>query len=512
MKGLNASVKWYLLLNQTKVEEYMNHPINAQTEVFKYLIYSADHTVWGRKYDFKNITSPKEFADRVPLGDYETHKAFINRMMHGEPDLLWPGRIKWFSKSSGTTNDKSKFIPVSMENLRKCHIQGNRDLMSLYLTACPDATIFENKGKGLVMGGSLSTFEPYPKTRYGDVSAIMIENMPSFFKHVFNTPSTEISLMSEWEEKIERMAHETIQENVTNIGGVPTWTLVLFKRILEITGKSNILEVWPNLQVYFHGAVSFEPYKSQFKEFIPSDDMKYFEVYNATEGYFAASDTNESGDMLLFLDNGIFYEFIPMEEWDKDHPKTLTIGEVETGKTYALVISTNAGLWRYQIGDTIEFTSTNPYRIKITGRTKHFINVFGEEVMVANTDKALAMACRDTQAEVNEYTVAPIFFADTDNGKGGHEWLIEFEKLPDSVEQFSQLLDSYLQKINSDYEAKRYKNMALEQLQIRVVPKNTFHNWLKSKGKFGGQHKVPRLSNERKYVEEIMTYMREHSN
>lgn len=311
--------------------------------------------------------------------------------------------------------------------------------------------------------------------------------------------------MPDFEEKIERMARQCSQQDVVMIGGVPTWTVVLFRKILELTGKSNMLEVWPNFQVYIHGGVSFTPYRDQFRQFLPSGQVSYQEIYNASEGYFAIQNDFESGDMLLLLDNGIYYEFIPMDQWHQPAPKAVPLEAVEVGKNYAIVISTNGGLWRYTPGDTVTFTSTFPYKIKITGRTRQFVNAFGEEVMVENTDRALAMTCAQTGAVVLEYTVAPVYFKGP--GKGGHEWLVEFEKKPSDMQSFSSLLDQNLQKVNSDYEAKRYHNMALEQLQLRPMPRGTFHQWLKMKGKYGGQHKVPRLSNERKYVEDILEFL-----
>lgn len=506
MSVLNTAMRQFIKLRLPRIERFIKRPVEVQQWVFHDLIYKAKRTEWGQQYDYESIRSPLDFRNRIPVGDYDTHKPYINRMMHGEQNVLWRGRIKWFSKSSGTTNDKSKYLPVSKVNLKKCHLRGGMDLLSLYYKSFPNATIFS--GKGLGMGGSYERFQPYPKTRFGDVSAIMISHIPNFIKPWYYTPPDDIALMSEWEAKIERMAQHVIHQDIRNIGGVPTWMVVLFRRILDITGKANMLEVWPNMEVCVHGGVSFEPYRKQFETFFPSNQVKFFEAYNASEGFFASQAEPYANDMLLLLDNGIFYEFIPMREWGKAHPQTVQLEDVKIGENYALVISTNAGLWRYQNGDTITFTSKNPFKIKITGRTKHFINAFGEEVMVANTDKAIAMTCEQTQAVVSEYTVAPIYFAETQIGKGGHDWLVEFSQKPASLEQFIDLLDKNLQTINSDYEAKRYKNMALERLQLKSIPQNTFHNWLKSKGKYGGQHKVPRLSNDRRYLEDILEFMR----
>ncbi len=499
---VNNIFKWYLLERYSMIERFMEYPINAQNEVWDNLITTAEDTVWGREHHFKLLNDRKEFSQNVPLQDYETLKPYIQRMMHGEKDVLWPGLVEWFSKSSGTTSDKSKFIPVSSQNLKKCHIRGSWDTLTLLYHNKPESQIFA--GKNLIMGGSLISFEEYPDSKIGDVSAIMMANMPSFAKP-FYAPNLEIGLMSEWEKKIELTAKAALDLNITMIGGVPTWTIVLFRKLLEITGKSNILEVWPNFETYIHGGVSFTPYREQFRQFLPSDSVNYIEIYNASEGYFAIQNDFQTDDMLLLLDNGIYYEFLPMEEWDKEHPQTVLLEEVEIGKNYALVISTNAGLWRYMPGDTIMFTNITPFKIKVTGRTKQFINAFGEEVMVSNTDQALAETCKEFSTVVTEYTVAPHYFED--GGKGSHQWLIEFEKQPESLKNFAEKLDKNLQNINSDYEAKRYKNMALTNLTIQDLPKGTFHQWMKKRGKLGGQHKIPRLANHREYVEDILNFL-----
>jgi hypothetical protein len=505
-RSINRLFRWYLHQRFRRIERFKRQPHTVQRELLMQMISASKNTVWGRRFHYKSMRSPRDFARRVPVQDYESLKPFINRMMYGEKDVLWNGYVRWFSKSSGTTNDKSKFIPVTPINLKSCHIRGSWDTMTLLYERYPHARQFESKS--LVMGGSLNTFAPYPRTRFGDVSAIMTYNMP-YVGRPFFTPDIETALMPEWEEKINRIADIISQEkNLVSVGGVPTWTIVLFRKVLEITGKDHILEVWPEFQSYIHGGVSFTPYRKQFREFLPSDDIIYQETYNASEGYFAVQDRFESGDMLLLLDNGIYYEFLPMEEWDKEEPEAVPLSEVEPGRNYAMIITTNAGMWRYLIGDTVEFTSTSPYRIRITGRTQQFVNAFGEEVMVANTDKALAETCRQTGAAVVDYTVAPIYFSEA--GKGSHEWIIEFEKHPEDLEAFRTLLDKNLQRINSDYEAKRYKSMALEKLTIRPVPENSFHKWLKSKGKLGGQHKVPRLANNRKYVEDILQFVEEN--
>ncbi len=483
----------------------MRHPHEVQHNLLKQLIETSRHTEWGRKFDFKTIRRPETFAERVPVQDYDSLKPYIQRMMYGEKDVLWGGQVRWFSKSSGTTSDKSKFIPVSTQNLKECHIKGSWDTMTLFYRNRPDAQQFELKS--MLMGGSLTAFEPYPRTTIGDVSAIMIQHMPIVGRPFF-LPDRKTALLAEWETKLERLAQAGAREpNVVMIGGVPTWTVVLFRRILEITGKRHMLEVWPHFQAYIHGGVSFTPYKKQFEAFFPSEQVSYQEIYNASEGYFAVQDDFSSNDLLLLLSNGIYYEWLPMKEWNREFPRAVPLWEVQPGKNYAMVISTNSGLWRYVPGDTVQFTSTAPYKIRITGRTKQFVNAFGEEVMVENTDNALAATCRELDAIATEYTVAPVYFSNS--GKGGHEWLIEFEKFPADLELFTNLLDKNLQKFNSDYEAKRYRSMALERLHLRPVPIGTFRNWLRSKGKLGGQNKVPRLANNRQHVEAILEFLGE---
>ncbi len=502
---INRAFKAYYAFRMNHIEHFMQHPHEVQESVLKNLLDVTQDTEWGHTYDYASIKSPHTFAGRVPIQDYESIKPYIQRMMHGEKDILWPGQVRRFSKSSGTTSDKSKFIPVSDENLENCHLKGSWDSMTLFYHQRPDARIFECKT--LLMAGSLSRFEPYHKTIFGDISAIMVSQMPKIARPFF-TPDIPTALLQNFEEKIERTAQLVSQESdMVSIGGVPTWVIVLFRRILEITGKSNMLKVWPDFQAYIHGGVSFLPYQEQFRQFFPSDQVSYQEIYNASEGYFAAQSDFNTKDMLLLLDSGVYYEFIPMEHWNDEDKTAIPLSEVELGKNYAIVVSTNAGLWRYLPGDTVMFTSKYPYKIKITGRTKHFINAFGEEVMVENTDRALAKTCAETRAIVSEYTVAPIYLEE--DGKGGHEWLIEFDKAPNDLAQFADLLDANLQQINSDYEAKRFKNMALERLQIHAIEPGTFIRWLRSKGKFGSQVKVPRLSNDRKYVDEVLAFLKE---
>jgi hypothetical protein len=419
--------------------------------------------------------------------------------MNREENLLWNTPVSWFAKSSGTTNDKSKFIPITTESLEDCHYKASKDVLTMYYNYNPDSDLLT--GKGLVIGGSHQMCPVNEEAQYGDLSAVLLQNTPVWANWI-RTPELSIALLDEWENKIEQLALSTIYENVTSISGVPTWTLVLIKRILEITGKQSLIEVWPNLEMYLHGGVSFRPYKEQFQKLIGAD-INYLEMYNASEGFFAAQDSPDADGVLLFLDHGIFYEFMPVEEYGKENPRTIGLNKVELNKNYAPVISTNGGLWRYIVGDTIEFTSLNPFRIKVTGRLKHFINAFGEELMVANADKAIAIASAKTNSIVNDYTAAPVYFSDNSNGT--HEWLIEFEKQPQHIQEFAYELDCALKNINSDYEAKRHKDIALRMPVIHNLPANTFTDWLRSKGKLGGQHKVPRLSNERKFVEEILS-------
>lgn len=487
-----------------QMELYRKFPMDVQQEVFQNLIEEAKFTEWGKKFEYKSIRSIKDFQDRVPIQNYDTLKPFINRIMEGEQNILWPSDIKWFAMSSGTTSDKSKFIPVSIESLEDCHFKGGKDMLSIYCNNHPDTKLFS--GKNLVMGGSHKVHQINSECSYGDLSAVLIKNLPIWVE-MQRTPDIEIALMDNWEEKIIKMAESTAKEDVTNISGVPTWTVVLAKKILEITGKNNLLEVWPNLELYIHGAVNFEPYKNKFSELIPSSKMNYLETYNASEGFFAIQDTKDS-DLLLMLDYGIFFEFLPMEELEKENPKALVLEEIELEKNYAMVISTNAGLWRYAIGDTVKFTSKNPYRLKITGRTKHFINAFGEELIIDNAENALVKACKETFAIIQDYTAGPIYFEG--NKAGGHEWIIEFEKPPNDFLKFSEILDKSLCEFNSDYEAKRKGDMALQFPIIHQAPKNTFYEWLKSKNKIGGQHKVPRLSNNRDYLEELIPLLKEH--
>ncbi len=501
MKLLSPAISRFARLRLWSIEQWMAEPVKAQHQVWQDLLAAGQYTEFGRQYNFSQIQSLADFKNTIPIQNYEDVKPFIDRMMQGEENVLWNTPISWFAKSSGTTSDKSKFIPVSEESLKENHYKASKDVLSLYYIANPESDLLT--GKGLVIGGSHQINQLNEEIQYGDLSAVVLQNSP-FWSNWIRTPDLSIALMDEWEEKIEKLAHSTINENVTSMAGVPTWLMVLLKRILEITGKETIKEVWPSLELYMHGGVSFVPYKQHFEKLI-GEPINYMEMYNASEGFFAAQDDVTEDGMLLMCDHGIFYEFITSNEFDKDEPQTMQLNEVEVGKNYALVITTNGGLWRYLLGDTIQFTSLSPYRIKVSGRIKHYINAFGEEVIIDNTDKAIAIACKKTGAAVADYSAAPVYFSDANNG--AHQWLIEFDKEPESLPQFVQELDSALKSINSDYEAKRYKNIALRLPEVKAVPKHTFKNWLSSKGKLGGQHKVPRLSNDRKLLEEIITFM-----
>jgi len=501
MPIFNSVFTWFMKKRIHQIELFMKYPNEVQEEWFEQLISGAEQTEWGKKYQYKTINTLHQFKERVPIQNYDTLKPYIERMLKGEQNVLWPSEIRWFAKSSGTTNDRSKFIPVSEESLEECHFKGGKDMLTLYFNNRPNARIFT--GKTLTLGGSHQVSQLNADTFFGDLSAVIMKNLP-LWAEFCRTPHLDIALIENFEEKIEKMAHAVKDVNVTSISGVPTWNLLLFKRILELTGKNSLLEVWPNLELYFHGAVNFTPYREQFRKLIPNNDMYYLETYNASEGFFGIQDTT-SDDMLLMLDYGIFYEFLPLENLHDENPHTLALYEVELNKNYALIISTNAGLWRYMIGDTVRFTSLSPFRIQITGRTKHFINAFGEELIIDNAERALAEACLQTGAIIRDYTAAPVYFNGDDNG--AHEWIIEFEQQPAEFERFTDLLDETLRRLNSDYDAKRFKDMALRRPIVHNVAEGTFFSWMKERGKIGGQHKVPRLANNREYVDSILKMM-----
>ena len=496
----NSIFAWLMKKRIHQIDLFRKYPIEVQNEMLEKLLKAAVNTEWGKIYQYSTLVTYELYNQNVPLQEYEDIKPWVERLMAGEQNLLWPTETKWFAKSSGTTSDRSKLIPVTKEALEECHQKGGKDLLALYYENQPTAKLY--KGKHLVIGGSAEINPLSDESYFGDLSAIIIKTLP-WWAEIRRTPSREIALMNEWEEKIEQIALKTIPEDVCILVGVPSWTMVLTNKILEITGKKHLKEVWPNLELFMHGGVSFDPYREEFKKLIPDSSMNYVESYNASEGFFGIQDSPNSTDLLLMLDYGVFYEFIPMESYEgKNSKKVIDLSKVEIDKNYALVISTNAGLWRYIIGDTIKFTSLKPYKFKITGRTRSFINVFGEELIVDNAEKAISIACSKTGAQIRDYTACPVFMVGNERGK--HEWLIEFVKEPNDFQRFSVLLDENLRNANSDYDAKRSNNMVLEFPNISKVKSGTFDAWLKEKGKLGGQNKVPRLSNSREYVEEIL--------
>lgn len=497
-KLLSPAISKIARMRLWRIQNWSKNPVAAQRDVLQHLVTSAQYTEFGKKYNFSNLFSLRAFKKTVPIHTYNDLKPYIEKMMQGEENVLWNELVNWFAKSSGTTCDKSKFIPVSDESLQDNHFQASKDVLSNYYKNFPSSDLLT--GKGLVVGGSHQISTINNDIHYGDLSAVLMQNSP-FWGQWLRTPELSIALLDEWENKIEKLAQTTANENVTSLAGVPTWTLLLLKRILEIKQKQTIKEVWPNLELYIHGGVSFVPYKEQFESIIGAP-INYLEIYNASEGFIAGQEKPGDDGMLLFTEHGIFYEFMPVDEYERENPKTIGLNEVETGKNYAPVISTTGGLWRYLIGDTIQFTSLNPYKIRVSGRLRHYINAFGEEVIVDNTDKAVAIACEKTNAAVSDYTAAPFFCKE--KNIGSHEWLIEFDKEPSNLSAFVYELDIALKDINSDYEAKRYKDIALHKPIVNVLQKGTFNQWLRSKGKLGGQHKVPRLSNERAILEEVL--------
>ena len=495
---VNSIASWFLKKRSHQIELFVKYPIEVQEELLQHLISKGRNTEVGKRYDFASIRTYEDFARQIPVTTYEEIEYDIERARQGTRNIFWPGHIKFFAKSSGTTSAKSKFIPVSLESLEDCHYAASKDLLCMYLNNNPDAELF--LGKSLRLGGSKELYEQNG-TVFGDLSAILIDNMP-FWAEFSSTPSNDVSLMSDWETKMQAIVDETIMENVTSLAGVPSWMLVLLNHVLEKTGAESILEIWPNLEVYFHGGVSFEPYRDQYQKILPSSDFRYYEIYNASEGFFAIQDQNDSNELLLMLDYGIFYEFIPMDTYGLETEKVIPLSEVEVGKNYAIVITTNAGLWRYKIGDTVRFTSTSPYRIKVSGRTKHHINVFGEELIIENAEAALKKTAREHNLEVVDYTAGPIFMEGRE--KGAHEWIIEFKNPPTDMTDFSCQLDLALQEVNSDYEAKRYNNTTLNPPKVHCAREKLFYDWLKENNKLGGQHKIPRLSNSREFVEELL--------
>jgi GH3 auxin-responsive promoter family protein len=491
--------KLYFQPRRRELERYINKGEEMQHEILQYLVKRGKDTEYGRKYLFSTINNYNDFAQNIPLNTYEELKGYIERMRHGERNILWPGQVKWYAKSSGTTNDKSKFIPITHEGLQNVHYQGGKDVLAYYLSNNPNSKLFS--GKGLILGGSHSPNYNFSNSLVGDLSAILIENINPL-ANLVRVPSKEVALLSDFEVKRDRMAKEVISQNVTNISGVPSWMLSVLLRVMELSGKKHLQEVWQNLEVFFHGGISFTPYREQYEQLISKQDMQYMETYNASEGFFGIQDDPNDKSMSLMLDYGVYYEFLPMDEFESEKPNIVPLEGVEIGRNYAIIISTVCGLWRYEIGDTIQFTSVRPYKFVITGRTKYFINAFGEELIMDNAEKGIEAACKATGAQISDYTAAPIFM--DSNAKCRHQWLIEFTKMPDSISDFERILDSKLQEINSDYEAKRFHDVTLQQLEVVVARKDLFNDWLKLKGKLGGQHKIPRLSNSRKNIDQML--------
>ena len=499
MNLTNIVNKLYFQPRRRELERYINKGEEMQHEILQYLVKRGKDTEYGRKYLFSTINNYNDFAQNIPLNTYEELKGYIERMRHGERNILWPGQVKWYAKSSGTTNDKSKFIPITHEGLQNVHYQGGKDVLAYYLSNNPNSKLFS--GKGLILGGSHSPNYNFSNSLVGDLSAILIENINPL-ANLVRVPSKEVALLSDFEVKRDRMAKEVISQNVTNISGVPSWMLSVLLRVMELSGKKHLQEVWQNLEVFFHGGISFTPYREQYEQLISKQDMQYMETYNASEGFFGIQDDPTDKSMSLMLDYGVYYEFLPMDEFESEKPNIVPLEGVEIGRNYAIIISTVCGLWRYEIGDTIQFTSLRPYKFVITGRTKYFINAFGEELIMDNAEKGIEAACKATGAQISDYTAAPIFM--DSNAKCRHQWLIEFTKMPDSISDFERILDSKLQEINSDYEAKRFHDVTLQQLEVVVARKNLFNDWLKLKGKLGGQHKIPRLSNSRKNIDQML--------
>lgn len=493
----NSVVNWFIKQRIDQIQHFMQYPLETQQGLLFSQLFHAEDTVYGRKYGFNTISSYEDFKSKVPIVKYEDFEPYIELARQGQRDMIWPGQIKNFAKSSGTTNAKSKYIPITQESLEECHFKAGKDLVSIYANNHPDNQLFSKKN--LRLGGSSELSEEF-NTKVGDLSAILIDNLPLWVE-ITTTPSRKVSLMSEWESKLRAIVSEVKNAEVGSITGVPSWMMVLLQKVLEETGAASINEIWPELEVFFHGGISFTPYREQYRSVI-GKDINYYEIYNASEGFFGIQDVSGSNEMLLMLDYGIFYEFIPMEDIHKENPTVHSLAEVETGKNYALIITTNGGLWRYMIGDTVIFTSKDPFRIKISGRTKHYINAFGEELMIDNVEAALANACRDTNAMISDYTGAPIFMQK--NESGAHEWIFEFAKMPENLDTFIDLFDQNLKTLNSDYEAKRYNNMTLKRPVVHAAKPKLFYHWLENRGKLGGQNKVPRLSNDRQYIEPLL--------
>jgi len=494
----NSVINWFIGRRIDQIKNFVDHPHETQRGVLFSQLFIAEDTEYGKKHGFKSISSIEDFQNKVPIVSYEDFESYIEKTRRGEPNIIWKGSIKHFAKSSGTTNAKSKFIPITDASLEDCHYKAGKDLISIYVNNHPESELFQHKN--LRLGGS-SEISKNLGTKFGDLSAILIENLP-YWVEIINTPSKKISLMGEWESKLEAIVDEVKKQDVGSLTGVPSWMMVLLQKLLKETKKENISEIWPNIEVFFHGGISFIPYREQYDNII-NKKINYYEIYNASEGFFGIQDRSDADDMLLMLDYGIFYEFIPMEDFHKsDSLKAVTLDRVEVGRNYAMVITTNGGLWRYLIGDTVKFTSINPYRIKISGRTKHYINAFGEELMIDNVEMALKQACKLTHSNISDYTGAPIYMSGGESGS--HEWLIEFSNQPSEIKKFVDIFDDALKSLNSDYEAKRYKSITLKRPTIHIARKNLFYDWMNTRGKLGGQNKVPRLSNDREFITSLL--------
>jgi len=493
----NTVVNWFIRQRIDQINNFIDHPIETQKGVLFSQLFHAENTVYGKNYGFKDISNYKDFQNNVPVVTYEDYEPYIEKARQGMKDIIWPGQIKHFAKSSGTTNAKSKFIPISDESLEDCHYKAGKDLISIYVNNHPESGLFQHKN--LRLGGSSEMYQNF-NTKFGDLSAILIENLP-FWVEIINTPSKKVSLMSEWESKLKAIVSVVVKEDVGSLTGVPSWMMVLLRRVLQDSNQQYITDLWPNLEVFFHGGISFKPYCDQYNQ-ITGKPIRYYEIYNASEGFFGIQDRSDSDEMLLMLDYGIFYEFIPMDTFGTSLQKAIPLSEVELGKNYAMVITTNGGLWRYMIGDTVKFTSLSPFRIKIAGRTKHYINAFGEELMIDNVEYAIAKACRETNAFVSDFTGAPVFM--TGNESGAHEWIFEFTSHPESLDSFINIFDETLKTLNSDYEAKRYNNITLKRPIVHIAKPKLFYQWMSNRGKLGGQNKVPRLSNDREYIDPLL--------
>ncbi|MEP7195078.1 MAG: GH3 auxin-responsive promoter family protein [Saprospiraceae bacterium] len=502
MKFIDLFWSQYLKLAKSEIDYFNNNAMEVQWNQLKKILNIAENTEWGKKYLFNTIQNTDQWKNKVPIQNYDSIKSDIHRMMTGESNILWPGTVSNFAKSSGTTSDKSKFIPITKENHKECHTQGGIKLMAVIYDQVENVEILS--GKTIVLAGSTQNNSlEYPNTVIGDVSAVIYRNLSRILKS-FLVPEEQYNLLDDSDLKLDIIAEKSLYEDVRMMAGSPTWMLILCKKMLKLSGKSNMIEIWPNFKILIHGAVSFVPYRRTFEDIFPSKEVYYFETYNASEGYFAVQDKANSNELLLLLDLGIFYEFIPSEEFDNPDPKTHLIDEVELDKQYSIVITTNSGLYRYEIGDTIQFTNLKPYRFKISGRTKQYLNVFGEELMVSNTDEAISKTSKHFSVKVKDYTVAPIF--QSQSNKGGHEWIIEFEDQAPDSEEFAEFLDKTIQSLNSDYEAKRFKNLALERLRLHIAKQDCFSEWMKATNRIGTQKKVPRLANHRSYLDEILAF------